>query len=77
VLVIGVGRATRLLRFATALPKTYIGEVVLGTSTSTLDASGTVTGTFEMASVTLAGVRAAAAALTGRILQTPPMVSAV
>jgi len=77
VLVIGVGRATRLLRFATALPKTYVGEVVLGTSTSTLDASGTVTGTFEMASVTLEGVRAAAAALTGRILQTPPMVSAV
>jgi len=75
--VIGVGRATRLLRFATALPKTYVGEVVLGTSTSTLDASGTVTGTFEMASVTLEGVRAAAAALTGRILQTPPMVSAV
>ena len=30
VLLLGVGRATRLLRFLTALPKTYTGEVVFG-----------------------------------------------
>ncbi len=77
VLVVGIGRATRLLRFATALPKSYVGQVVLGASTSTLDASGTVTGTFDMAAVTPEDVRAAAAQLTGKILQTPPMVSAV
>lgn len=77
VLVIGVGRATRLLRFATALPKSYEGEIVLGTATSTLDASGAVTGTFDMAAVTPGQVRAAAGGLTGRILQVPPMVSAV
>ena len=35
VLIVGVGRATRLLRFATALPKTYVGEIVLGVTTST------------------------------------------
>ncbi len=40
VLLVGVGRVTRLLRFLTVLPKTYTGEVVLGVSTSTLDASG-------------------------------------
>ena len=44
----GVGRATRLLRFASALPKIYVGEVVLGVTTSTLDASGEVTGHFDM-----------------------------
>jgi tRNA pseudouridine55 synthase len=77
VLVVGVGRATRLLRFATALPKSYIGEIVLGTTTSTLDASGTVTGTFDMSAITLDAVREVAGQLTGRILQTPPMVSAV
>jgi tRNA pseudouridine55 synthase len=77
VLVVGIGRATRLLRFATALPKSYVGEVVLGTATSTLDASGTVTGTYDMACVTPDEVRAAATQLTGRIWQTPPMVSAV
>jgi tRNA pseudouridine55 synthase len=77
VLIVGVGRATRLLRFATALPKTYIGEIVLGVTTSTLDASGEVTGHFDMGSVTVAEVREAARSLTGRIEQVPPMVSAV
>jgi len=77
VLLVGLGRATRLMRFLTALPKTYTGEVVLGTATSTLDASGEVTGTWEMGSVGLAEVRAAAETLTGPIEQIPPMVSAV
>lgn len=77
VLVLGVGRVTRLLRYLTALAKTYTAEIVLGTSTSTLDASGEVTGTFDMAGVTPGEVRRAAAALTGDILQVPPMVSAV
>jgi tRNA pseudouridine55 synthase len=77
VLIVGVGRATRLLRFASALPKTYVGEVVLGSTTSTLDASGEVTGRFDMESVGLEAVREAARSLTGRIQQVPPMVSAV
>jgi tRNA pseudouridine55 synthase len=77
VLLVGLGRATRLLRFLTALPKTYEAEVVLGTSTSTLDASGDVTGTWDMRRVTLAEVRRAARALTGTVDQVPPMVSAV
>jgi tRNA pseudouridine55 synthase len=77
VLLVGLGRATRLLRFLTALPKTYTGEVVLGTATSTLDASGTVTGTWDMSRVGLAEARDAAAGLTGAVEQVPPMVSAV
>jgi tRNA pseudouridine55 synthase len=76
VLLIGVGRVTRLLRFLTVLPKTYTGEVVLGVSTSTLDASGDVVATHDMR-VTLDEVRAAAATLTGDIMQVPPMVSAI
>jgi tRNA pseudouridine55 synthase len=78
VLLVGVGKATRLLRFLTALGKTYTGEVVLGTSTSTLDSAGEVTGNFDMSAVTLDMARRAAAEhLTGAILQIPPMVSAV
>ena len=77
VLLVGLGRATRLLRFLTALPKTYEGEVVLGTATSTLDASGAVTGIWDMERVGLAQVRVAAETLTGPIEQIPPMVSAV
>ncbi len=77
VLVLGVGRATRLLRFLTALPKSYEAEIVLGSETDTLDSAGRVTATHEMAGVTEAQARLAAASLTGHILQVPPMVSAV
>ena len=77
VLLVGVGRATRLLRFLTDLGKTYTAEVVFGTTTDTLDASGAVTGTFDMSGLTLDRVRAAATQLTGDILQVPPMVSAL
>jgi tRNA pseudouridine55 synthase len=77
VLLVGLGRATRLMRFLTALPKTYVADIVLGTATSTLDASGEVVGEWDMSAVTPQEVRAAAAKLTGNIEQTPPMVSAV
>jgi tRNA pseudouridine55 synthase len=77
VLIVGIGRATRLLRFASALPKIYVGEVVLGVTTSSLDSSGEVTAHFDMGGIGLEDVREAARSLTGRIEQTPPMVSAV
>ena len=77
VLLVGLGRATRLMRFLTALPKTYTTDIVLGTATSTLDASGEVLATYDMSHVTPEDVVAAAAGLTGEIEQVPPMVSAV
>ena len=76
VLLVGLGRFTRMLRFLTGLPKSYVGEVVLGSATSTLDSSGDVTGTWDMSGVTLADVRQAASTLTGVVDQVPPMVSA-
>jgi tRNA pseudouridine55 synthase len=75
-LVLGVGRATRLLRYLSDLDKRYTGEAVLGVATSTLDSSGEVIGTWEMSQVPAADVRAAARDLTGTIAQVPPMVSA-
>jgi tRNA pseudouridine55 synthase len=77
VLVLGVGRATRLLRFVTPLTKSYAGEVVLGVETSSLDASGQITAVHPMAAVTLEQAREAAATLVGELDQVPPMVSAV
>ena len=77
VLLLGIGKATRLLRFLLDLPKSYVGEVVLGSETSTLDDSGEVTATHDMSSVTPDDVRAAAARFVGDIEQVPPMVSAV
>ncbi len=76
VLLVGLGKATRLLRFVSGLPKRYVGEVVLGVATSTQDAAGEVTSTWDMAGVSLEAARAAAGRLTGEIEQTPPMVSA-
>jgi tRNA pseudouridine55 synthase len=78
ILLIGVGNATRLLRFLTALGKTYTAEVVLGVETNTLDDSGEVTATYDMSAVTADQVRAAVAEhLVGPIMQVPPMVSAL
>jgi tRNA pseudouridine55 synthase len=77
ILLLGVGRVTRLLKFLTALPKTYTCDIVLGTETSTLDDSGEVVATHDMSAVTFEQIESAAQGLTGDILQIPPMVSAV
>ncbi|MGI9603978.1 MAG: tRNA pseudouridine(55) synthase TruB [Acidimicrobiales bacterium] len=77
VLVLGVGRATRLLTFVTGLPKSYVGEIVLGVETDTLDAAGAVTATHDMHAVTDSDVAVAATAFVGDIMQVPPMVSAI
>ena len=78
VLVVAVGTATRLLRFVESTRKGYTGEIVLGSSTSTLDASGTVLETFDMSQVTIEQARAVVAEhLLGDIEQVPPMVSAI
>tara|TARA_B100000579_G_scaffold426416_1_gene433603 strand:- start:148 stop:1011 length:864 start_codon:yes stop_codon:yes gene_type:complete len=74
-LVIGVGKATRLLRFATASFKTYEVEIVLGVETDTLDSSGQIVAEHRM-SLKPTEVVEAASGLTGEIEQTPPMVSA-
>lgn len=77
VLLVGLGRVTRLLKFIGDLSKSYTGEVVMGTATSTLDSSGGVTGEWDMSGVALADVQRAALAFTGDLMQVPPMVSAV
>ena len=77
VLLVGLGRATRLLRFLAPLPKSYVAEGVRGAATSTLDDSGEVLATWDMSSVGLDDVRAAAAGFVGDIEQIPPRVSAV
>ncbi len=75
-LVIGVGRATRLLRFLGETPKTYEGTFRLGIETSTLDADGEVTRTHAV-EVTDEAIAAAMAAKVGTSEQTPPAFSAV
>ena len=78
VLVVAVGNATRLMRFLSGADKSYVGEIVLGSSTTTLDDGGEVTATFDMSGVTLADAqRVATEHLSGDIMQVPPMVSAL
>ena len=75
-LTLGLGRATRLLRFVTALPKEYVAAARLGVATDTLDAAGEVTSEEPM-SVSAADVERVLPGLTGDIMQVPPMVSAL
>ncbi len=76
VLLVGLGRATRLLRFLQETTKEYRGEIAFGVATSTLDAAGDEVARVEMP-VTEAEVRARMAAFLGDIEQIPPMVSAI
>ncbi|NNE96640.1 MAG: tRNA pseudouridine(55) synthase TruB [Acidimicrobiales bacterium] len=76
VLVLGVGKGTKLLQFVTGVDKRYEGEVVFGTTTDSLDSTGALTGTYDM-SLTPEQVAAAAERFVGDIEQIPPMVSAV
>jgi tRNA pseudouridine55 synthase len=77
-LLIGVGRATRLLRFLGDLDKTYEGNARLGVETDTLDADGEVVRTAQVpGSLTPAAIRAAMSDLDGESMQAPPAYSAV
>jgi tRNA pseudouridine55 synthase len=77
-LLIGVGRATRLLRFLADLDKTYEGTARLGVETDTLDADGEVTRTVELpAALDPAEIRQAMESFEGESLQRPPAYSAV
>ena len=76
-LAMGVGRATRLLRFLGDLPKTYEGVLHLGVETTTLDAHGEVIRERPATDVTDAAIRAAMTAKLGASAQTPPAFSAV
>jgi tRNA pseudouridine55 synthase len=76
VLLVGLGRVTRLLRFLQETTKAYRGVVAFGVATSTLDAAGEELARVEMP-VTEAEVRTAMQAFVGDIEQVPPMVSAL
>src|SRR5205085_1513781 len=77
VLVLGVGRATRLLRFVEDSDKEYVVTAAFGITTSTLDAEGEVVAENDTSSLTEEDVRSALTAFVGDIEQVPPMVSAV
>ncbi|MGW4424379.1 tRNA pseudouridine(55) synthase TruB [Streptosporangium sp. NPDC004631] len=77
VLVVGVEKATRLLGHLALTEKGYDGTIRLGQSTNTDDAEGEIIGSASAAGVGEEEVRRGVAALTGRIMQIPPQVSAI
>ncbi|WP_422752812.1 tRNA pseudouridine(55) synthase TruB [Micromonospora sp. WMMD708] len=77
VLVIGVGRATRLLTYVIGAGKSYTATVRLGQSTVTDDAEGDVIAATPAGALTDAEIRAAFVPLTGEIDQVPSAVSAI
>jgi tRNA pseudouridine55 synthase len=77
VLVIGVGRATRLLTYVIGADKSYAATVRLGQATVTDDAEGDVIATTPAGMLTDEAVRGVLAGMTGEIDQVPSAVSAI
>jgi tRNA pseudouridine55 synthase len=77
VLLLCVGRATRLLEYLTDLPKTYLAEVTLGAATDTYDAEGEVTARQPVPVLSQEQIDAALDAFRGAIMQRPPAYSAL
>ncbi len=77
VLVVAVGRATRLLTYVTGSDKSYLATIRLGQSTVTDDAEGDVVAVADVSDVTDQAIRAGLRVLTGEIDQVPSAVSAV
>lgn len=77
VLVLGVGRGTKLLTFLVGADKAYTATIRLGQATITDDAEGEVTATSAVAGIDRAAIEAAITRLTGDIQQVPSSVSAI
>ncbi len=77
VLVVCMGKATRLSRFLMESPKSYEAEIVFGESTDTGDAHGYVVATSTDFSLQREQIFAALERFVGNIMQIPPMVSAI
>lgn len=77
VLVLAVGKITRLLNYVTGCNKTYEGTIRLGMATTTDDAEGETIQTSDTAAITDAEIAQALRLMVGQIWQVPSSVSAV
>ena len=71
-LLLTIGRATRLTRFLIQAPKTYEGTVRFGITTDTYDLEGRVTSESPLDGVTPEAIDQAMTTFVGEGLQTPP-----
>lgn len=77
VLLIGLGRGTKLTQFLHECPKTYHATLQLGVCTDTFDATGQVVQTCSVPEMSRAHVEAVLMGFRGSIEQIPPMFSAL
>ena len=77
VLVVCLGRSTKLVRFLQAGRKTYLARMVLGVETDSLDADGAVIARADASHIDERRFCEALTGFQGDIEQLPPMVSAV
>ncbi len=78
VLVVCLGRATRLVEYVVGRPKTYEAVVKLGESTNTYDSDGEVTQERPLpADLSVEALEQALDPFRGEISQIPPMYSAI
>jgi tRNA pseudouridine55 synthase len=76
-LVIGVGRATRLLGYLSAHDKEYFGTIRLGITTTTDDAQGEVVDQVSTQAITESMILETVREFRGPIMQQPSAVSAI
>lgn len=76
-LIIVLGRGTKLSEKLMADDKVYEGTIKLGETTNTHDADGELVSSLPVPPLTLEELNAAAAGFVGDQMQTPPMVSAI
>ena len=76
VLVLGIGQATRLIEYVQAMPKVYETRIVLGATSDTDDADGTIRINEAARPVEDGALREAIARFVGEIEQIPPAYSA-
>lgn len=77
VLVLCLGKATRLLEYLTGLPKTYLASITLGIATDTYDATGQPTRSVPPPRLSAETLEQALESFRGEILQRPPAYSAI
>jgi tRNA pseudouridine55 synthase len=77
VLPICLGQATRLIEFLAEATKVYCAEIEFGLATDTYDATGKITWSGDVSSLTREQVEEAVASFSGFIEQTPPKYSAI
>src|SRR5205807_5053176 len=75
-LLLTIGRGTKVQDLLMSEDKEYVGTLTLGTSTSTQDREGAVVETKPVPELSEAEIRAAFDKFRGDFYQTPPMVSA-